>query len=104
MNCCGKCWQPVFFFPIILSFAALFLVLLILAGTYFPGIDLVHRNVAVGEANGTLSLGTLGYCLDVNSNKTCVVDKDIIGPYIIGQSKYLLSKPNYFFIFYFFQS
>jgi len=38
---------------------------------YIKGIDLVHRTVNVGNVNGTLHLGTFGYCLNVANNLTC---------------------------------
>ena len=34
-------------------------------------IALVHLNVTVGEVNGTLTLGTLDYCLEVSDQRMC---------------------------------
>ena len=36
-----------------------------------PIFEFVHLNVTVGEVNGSLTLGTLGYCLEVSDQKIC---------------------------------
>ena len=46
--------------------------LLLISTPISPLISLVHLNVAVGEVNGSLILGTLGYCLKVpDQNDIC---------------------------------
>ena len=46
-------------------------------------LDLLHINVAVNEVNGSLTLGTLGYCLNVSDQNIC--PSPYRAAYAIGQ-------------------
>ena len=61
--------------------------LLLLISTVAPitkELDIIHLNVAVGEVNGSLTLGTLGYCLKVSDQNICPSPHKL--PYAISQS------------------
>ena len=69
------------------------LVAVLLSSTLIQSIDIVHRNVTLSEhLNGTLALGSLGYCLTASNNATLNCTAPSF-PYSISQflPNYLIS-------------
>ena len=55
---------------VLLAISSAFVLLSFVLSTPFIGY-LVRQNVIVGEVNGTLTLGTVGYCLNVSDQNDC---------------------------------
>ena len=53
------------------GFANFLSILVLISIPVTPLFDLVHLNVNVGEVNGSLALGTFGYCLKVSGQDVC---------------------------------
>ena len=57
---------------VLLAIIIAFVLLCFVSSTpYIRALYLVRQNVIVGEVNGTLTLGTIGYCLNVSDQNDC---------------------------------
>lgn len=66
------------------------LVLVTLSTSIIKGLYLVQRNVTVGKANASLTMGSFGYCITMPNNQTANCSSGFA--YTIGQFKFLLSN------------
>ena len=82
------CWERFLQVWLITATACLLLLLLSTPIIRKLEIDRFHCDVTVGNVDGTLALGTFGYCLDVtvsnNKNKTCsfFLSESVIGQFL----------------------
>jgi hypothetical protein len=78
------------------------LVFVVLSTPIIRSYDIVNRKVIVGNVNGSISFGTLGYCLHLPNNLACSNPKFL---YKIGQFKLPVThfKTSSYLLFFSFQ-